>query len=66
MRLVNGSISHILSPPKGCAHCGGEFREEESHLVGYKGHDGQVYCSPEHAALAYKAQLAETELGSLQ
>ncbi len=66
MRLVNGSISYILSPPTGCAHCGGNFREEDNHLVGFKGQDGRVYCSPEHAALAYKAQLEETEMGAPQ
>ncbi len=66
MRLVNGSISYILSPPTGCAHCKGPFRQEENHLVGFKGQDGQVYCSPEHATAAYQAQLAETELGQLQ
>ncbi len=55
MRLVNGSISYILSPPTGCAH-----------LVGFKGQDGRVYCSPECATLAYRAQLNETEMGAPQ
>lgn len=66
MRLVNGSVSHILSPPSGCAHCGGNFRQEENHLIGYKGHDGKVYCSPEHATAAYATQLSEAETGAPQ
>jgi hypothetical protein len=51
--------NRILTPPKGCAHCGGPFRAEDNHMVGYKGQDGRVYCSREHAILLCKTQPSE-------